>query len=174
MLFVLTLLGLSAFALPTAQVTLAWDPSPDSTVVGYRLYHGGTTTLYTNMVDIGKATGATISNLVQGATYYFAVTAYDASGLESAFSGEVSYTVPISTNTPVLARVSFVPGTPAVLSGTGNAGDVYTVLATSDLLSWQTLGTATAGLDGSFLFNDPGAISAPDRFYRVQRLQVGP
>ncbi len=33
---------------------------------------------------------ATISSLPPGFTYYFAVTAVDASGLESAYSGEVS------------------------------------------------------------------------------------
>ena len=37
----------------------------------------------------------TISGLVPGATYYFAATTYNAAGLESPFSSEVSYLVPL-------------------------------------------------------------------------------
>ena len=41
-------------------------------------------------VSTGSATGYTVTGLTVGRTYYFAVTAYDAAGNESAFSGEVS------------------------------------------------------------------------------------
>ena len=85
----------------TNKVTLAWDPSPDGSVVGYKLYLGPTSGGYTNSVTVGNVTNAVISNLVATATYFFAATAYDGSGLESAFSNEVQYTVPTPpTNTP--------------------------------------------------------------------------
>ncbi len=64
---------------------MAWDPSTDPSVVGYRLYQGGESLIYTNVVDVGTTTLATITALVPGSTYYFAVTAYDSSGLESTF-----------------------------------------------------------------------------------------
>jgi hypothetical protein len=71
------------------HVTLAWDPSPDSTVIGYRLYYGATSSQYTNALEAGKATTITVSGLEDGVTYFYAVTAYDAFGIESDFSNEV-------------------------------------------------------------------------------------
>ena len=67
----------------SGSVTLAWDPNPGNTVVGYHLYVGGASRNYTNMIDTGSATSGTVSGLVPGKTYYFAVTAYDVIGLES-------------------------------------------------------------------------------------------
>src|SRR6478752_5370330 len=58
-----------------ASVSLAWDPSTDQTVVGYKLYYGPTTRAYTNSIDVGDSTSGTVSNLVAGATYFFAATA---------------------------------------------------------------------------------------------------
>jgi fibronectin type III domain protein len=166
----LTFLDFSAFGAATATVTLAWDGSSDPTVVGYRLYYGGKSESYTNVLTISHATTATISNLVQGANYYFAVTAYDASGLESDFSGEVPYTVPITTS-PTLTRVNITPGLngPALVTATGTPGDIYTVLASRDFVSWETLGVAIAGLDGTVQYTDVAAVSAPLRFYRLKR-----
>jgi hypothetical protein len=104
-------------------VTLAWDPSPDATVVGYKVHYGGARGVYTSTRDVGKVTSASITGLVEGATYYFAATAYNAVGLESGFSNEVGYTVPISTGPP----------TPTVtLTSPGN-GASYTAPATINL-----------------------------------------
>jgi hypothetical protein len=83
---------LPAFA--AGSVTLAWDPSTDPTVTGYNIYYGGASGTYTNEICAGNATNATISGLVQGATYYFAATTYAASDMESPLSSEVSYLVP--------------------------------------------------------------------------------
>ena len=83
---------LPAFA--AGSVTLAWDPSTDPTVTGYNVYYGGASGTYTNEICAGNATNVTISDLVQGATYYFAATTFAASGMESPFSSEVSYLVP--------------------------------------------------------------------------------
>ena len=59
------------------------------------------------MISTGSATTATVSNLVSGATYYFAVTAVDTNGQESDFSSEIIYTVPLPTNNhPVIALTS--------------------------------------------------------------------
>ncbi|MGO8837376.1 MAG: fibronectin type III domain-containing protein, partial [Limisphaerales bacterium] len=89
-LFVVT--QLSAFA--AGSVNLAWNPTTDSTVVGFNIYYGGASATYTNEFSVGMATNATISGLVPGATYYFAATTYNAAGLESPFSAEISYLVP--------------------------------------------------------------------------------
>ena len=81
-----------------STVTLAWDASTDPMVTGYNIYSGTVSHSYTNLVNAGIATSVTISNLVPGTTYYFAATTYTLSGLESDYSLETAYTVPVSTN----------------------------------------------------------------------------
>jgi len=75
------------------SVTLAWDPSPSPEAVGYNIYYGPSSRTYTNHVDAGNATTVTVSNLLNGATYFFAATAYDLAGLESDYSNEVQWTM---------------------------------------------------------------------------------
>lgn len=82
------------------SVTLGWDKETDPSVVGYFVYDGVASRVYTNMVDAGPATTATITNLVRGQTYFFAATAYTASGLESDYSVELSYFVPLPPPPP--------------------------------------------------------------------------
>ncbi|RII27087.1 MAG: hypothetical protein CXR31_07480 [Geobacter sp.] len=100
-LFLIISLFLPLFAVTTtfaAQTTLAWDPpvnadgTPFTGVAGYHLYFGTSSGTYSQSVNAGNVTSYTISNLAEGATYYFAVTDYDAAGNESAYSNEVSKT----------------------------------------------------------------------------------
>lgn len=87
-------------------MSLAWDASePDSAIAGYRVYRGLASRKYNYVVAVGKATTKTMTNLVSGVTYFFAVTAYDTNGLESGFSSEISCTVPTSSG-PLLAGAS--------------------------------------------------------------------
>lgn len=74
------------------SVTLAWDPNPDPTIAGYRLYSGTSSGVYTQHLEVGNTTTTLVSNLADGRTYFFAVTAYDRTGAESIPSNEVSYT----------------------------------------------------------------------------------
>ncbi len=82
----------SSFA--AGSVTLAWQPSSDTNVVGYNLYFGRASGVYTNKISTVNTTNIVVSGLVEGATYYFAATAYDNSGAESPFSNEAVYSVP--------------------------------------------------------------------------------
>jgi fibronectin type 3 domain-containing protein len=84
----LVTLILKSFTASAANVTLAWDASPDPSVTGYRVYYGGASGTYTNSLQVGNVTTTTVSNLLLGATYYFAATAYDSAGTESDFSNE--------------------------------------------------------------------------------------
>ena len=72
------------------SVTLAWDPSTDPTVVGYRLRYGTSSGSYTQSIDAGSATTATVSNLTAG-DYFFVVTAYNNAGVESTPSTVVTF-----------------------------------------------------------------------------------
>lgn len=72
-------------------VTLAWDASPGTNVIAnYKLYFGVASKTYTNSVSAGTNLTVSVSNLVVGATYWFAATAVDTLGLESDYSTEVS------------------------------------------------------------------------------------
>jgi len=86
------------------SLSLAWDRSADPSVSGYRLYCGTHSRVYTQTIEIGNATTTLISNLVEGATYFFAVSAYRPASLESSLSNEVSYTVPVSRPTTTRSR----------------------------------------------------------------------
>jgi len=81
-----------------ASVMLAWDPSPDSQVVGYRVYYGVASLSYTNSATVGAVTNATVTGLIVGTRYYFAATAYNAAGDESVFSNEITFTPVAPTN----------------------------------------------------------------------------
>lgn len=104
-------LALPAFGRPSTNqtVTLAWDPNPEVDIAGYRLYHG-TETRFGNtnevylepVIEITNATQCVVTNLEYGFTYFFAVTAFNTSGLESDFSNEVSYTTPNKPSTTTL------------------------------------------------------------------------
>src|SRR6266566_1542220 len=94
------------------NVTLAWDPDSDLNVVGYRLHSGTTSGVYTQTTEVGNVTAASVSNLVNGNTYFFVVTAYDANAVESAPSNQVSYIAPTYTPTPSPSPTSTPTSTP--------------------------------------------------------------
>ena len=76
------------------QANLAWDPPDISTdVTGYMMHYGTASGAYSQAVDVGNTTSYTVSNLIDGQTYYFAVTAYNAVGYESVYSNEVSIAI---------------------------------------------------------------------------------
>jgi hypothetical protein len=77
------------------NVTLKWDPNPAPNVAGYRLYYGTSSGVYTQEINVGNMTATLVSNLREGRTYFFAVTAYNTAA-ESLPSNEVSYTIPVS------------------------------------------------------------------------------
>jgi PKD repeat protein len=145
----LLLLAVRAFA---SQATLAWTASADPTAVGYMLYYGQTSGNYTSKVDVGNQTGYTVSGLLEGNTYYYAATAYDASRTESAYSNEATSTVPyaqpsasFSTNTTSGAApltVTFTSTSTGTITGySWNFGDGASNTAASPSHSYSAAGT---------------------------------
>jgi len=112
----------------SADVTLAWDPSP-STVEGYRVHYrtGTAGAPYTSSIPVGDVTTTTVTGLTEGLTYFFAVTAY-AGASESGYSNEVSATIPIPDTTAPAVAIStptadatYTTGTtPVTLGGTAS------------------------------------------------------
>jgi hypothetical protein len=83
----LSLCGFSdAFA---AEVNLAWDPSPDASVIGYKVYYGDASGQYQWVKDARANFSYTVTGLSEPEPYYFAVTAYSDSE-ESGYSKELA------------------------------------------------------------------------------------
>jgi hypothetical protein len=144
------------------QVTLSWDPpttntdgTPLTDLSGYKVYYGTTTKSYSQTIDAGNTNTYTVSNLSNG-TFYFAVTAYDVSRNESAYSNEVSKT--IQTTSQCTLTVNRTGN--GTITGTGincgsdctepyNQGTVVTLTASpgsgSSFSAWSGGGCSGAG-----------------------------
>jgi len=93
--------SLAAYSITVTQValgsaTLSWtaptqnnDGSPLTDLAGYKIYYGTNQGNYSTTIQIDNPGIATyvVENLTP-TTYYFVATAFNASGVESAFSGE--------------------------------------------------------------------------------------
>ena len=144
-----------------ASVTLAWDPNSEPNVAGYKVHYGHSSQTYPFVVDAGNVNAQVINNLQEGVTYYFAVTAYNVVGLESDFSGEISYEVPLRT-IYALEDGSFR------LRFQGLPERTYRIEYTESLTepNWTTLGIRTAGANSAFEIIDRPVAGSPARFYR--------
>jgi hypothetical protein len=90
------ILFFSPAALFAGEVTFNWsapafnvDGTPLKDLSGFKIYYGTASRLYDGSIDVGNVSTARVSNLTDGLTYYFAITAYDTSGNESGYSNEV-------------------------------------------------------------------------------------
>ena len=107
-----SLLLIASHLLPVAQglaasATLGWDANTEPDISGYELRYGESSGNYTSTLQVGKTTEASVSNLTEGKTYYFAVVAFNTSGLASAPSNEVVHqvaTTPVNTAPTALAQ----------------------------------------------------------------------
>ncbi len=166
MLSVLALGVAASAARAEQQVSLAWDANTETNIAGYRLYYGPTSQSLTNTVDAGLALTATASNLTEGATYYFAVTARNTDGLESDFSDQVSYTVPGLT---FLVSPVASPGDPVRLRFEAVLGQACEIRATEDFTTWATVYYTTPSASGWVEFVDADAPFFGWRFYQLVR-----
>jgi hypothetical protein len=95
---ILILCGVMIGGCKTATVEVTWLANPlEDHVAGYIVYYGTTSGRYIYADNVEQNTQVSISNLQEGVTYYFAVTAYNVSGKESIFSDEVRFLIPVSS-----------------------------------------------------------------------------
>jgi hypothetical protein len=82
-----------AHAAQVAQITLAWDPSDDPNVAGYRVYCRTAGKAYRKPIGtVENVPNPEFSlNLSYGRKYYFVVISYDTNGIESFPSNEISW-----------------------------------------------------------------------------------
>jgi len=118
------MISLSAAAASHARdVTLQWSAVADTTVTGYKLYYnadkagppflGTGATQGASPIDVKNLTSATVTGLDPSRSYYFAVTAYNASGTQSPYSNGVNVLEGVAPT----ASFTF-PASNATVSGT--------------------------------------------------------
>ena len=89
-----------------ATVAFTWRANAEADLAGYKLYVGTVPGVYSGSVDVGRATTYRLNDLLRGMTYYFSLTAYNSSGLESAPTPALTATIPlVLTNLPTPQEV---------------------------------------------------------------------
>ena len=159
----LALLGSFGHAV-AADVSLSWQPSASTNVIGYNIYYGTTSGNYTGKITVGNVTTTTISNLNSGTTYYFSATALDSNGNESEFSNETEFLVPgvLTLNAGVN------PGDPMVIKFPVAPSHWYEVQATEDFKTWITIWQTDVATSNAWVqCSDPDASAYSARFYRL-------
>jgi hypothetical protein len=167
-------LYLTDSSVPSSAVSLAWDPSPDITVVGYFLCWGLASGQSTNQLDAGALTSAMVGGFTTNTMYYFDVVAYNSVGQQADPSNEVQYSITNSsaagaTRLVIQSSLSGTDLTAICLSFQGSAGAKYAVLATQDLLQWDTIWTTNCAADVAVVFSAMDVTNYARRFYRLVR-----
>ena len=109
-------------------MTLAWDANSETNLAGYRLYYGTSSRAYTNVSNLGNVLSASVT-LLEGSTYYFAVTAVNTLGLESDYSAEVSHNIPGNRSPITISIVGNGTVTPNLNGQLLDVGRSYTISA---------------------------------------------
>jgi hypothetical protein len=91
----------SSPAASSSSVTLGWvaptqnsNGTPITNLAGYKIHYGTTSQDYTQVVALNNPSLSryVVDSLPSG-TYFFAITAYNSQGVESALSGEITTTL---------------------------------------------------------------------------------
>jgi fibronectin type 3 domain-containing protein len=75
-------------------VSLIWNTSTSSNVVGYNIYRGTTSGNYALLKSMNSNTSYLDASVQSGQTYYYVVTAVDAAGAESPYSNKAEAVIP--------------------------------------------------------------------------------
>lgn len=84
------------------SLTLMWAPNTEPDLASYKVYRGTSPGNYTVTQDVpAPLTVLTQTGLQDGVTYYFAITATDSFGNQSAKSQEINHTMRV----PIVATL---------------------------------------------------------------------
>ncbi len=170
------------------RISASWNSNAESDISYYTLHYGTETGIYDFNINTGKTTSWTVTNLIDGLTYYFAVTATNTSSKTSGFSNELSSSSSHSTgfNPPELLQNVTVRknGNNLVLdwqipSGTIYGDSVslgkYGIYRSTDpswipdrrtLLSVDRIGEVVDDGSPSYSFTDPAGLTGdPDNYF---------
>lgn len=123
-------------AAPTGNyLKLAWDASPNTNVVGYRIYYGDTSGSRQSSSTVGNVTKTTLDKLVAGKDIFIHAVSYDSSGFESVASNQITNFIypKISTRIYSLAADVSAPNTTNVwqISTNGTTWSNYRTVITN-------------------------------------------
>jgi len=167
-------------------VILTWNANVETNIVGYKLYYGPVSSgtppgagRYANVLNVGNVTMYMVSNLVQGITYGFAVTAYNNLGKESDLSPEVTYVKPPTEPLKVTSFKMIQSNSPPAgirnglqLTWRSEPGGTYRVLYKTNLTqsAWMQLSPNALATTTNTSWVDwlPATGFAARRFYVVQ------
>jgi hypothetical protein len=159
---VLVSLFVCSLAKAASSLPLNWNPNTDPSVAGYNVYYGSASGSYTNVINVGNTTSTVIDGLVEGQTYYFAVTAYTFDGIESDFSNEYVYIVPGR----LTLTKGATPSSPMQIRFPVAPGHWYELQQSTDLVSWLTI-WQTTGISNVWVELDVPVNPSGPAFYRV-------
>ena len=149
--------------LPPASLMLAWDACASTNVMNYKIYYGTDSGNYPQVVSVGQVTQTTITGFTPGTTYYFAATASDSTGLESAFSTEISFTVPLGQPTLSLS----LTGTKSVVKWPTNYSGFTLQWSSSPAGSWTDLTSNPPKSGSNFAYTN--TTSTALCYYRLKK-----
>ena len=116
-LFTVSVMVEPASAVDSTSVVLAWDLSPDSGILGYKVYRTETSGSFASPPLNGSTlvTGSTFTDSTgqAGRTYYYAVTAVSSTGLESNRSNVVQTTIVVPAPAPLPPPLNLAPAVSA-------------------------------------------------------------
>ena len=111
-------LSFGQYAITVDRLTLEWDANSETDLAGYKVYKRQTASPYgtvpLGVVPVLAMPTFEVTGLANG-TWYFAVTAYNLTGAESARSNEISVNVSISGSSPPPPPSSVAPAAPVKL-----------------------------------------------------------
>ena len=158
-------LAMIASASAEQSVTLAWNPSANSTVIGYRVYTREENATTATSINVPGLTQVTVPGLKEGLRYTFTVTSYNAAGSESVPSNEVVFTVPV----PLQLLPATTPAGGKRLQFPAAPGRWYELQASADLKNWTTIWQTGVAITYAWTgFTDPQSATLKSRYYRLQ------
>lgn len=143
-------------------VQLAWDANKEPDIAGYYLTCADGTN--TTRWNTGTNTSLVVTNVKQGVTYSFTVTAFNAAGLESSPSAPVQYTVPTTQQAPL---ISASPAAQTVLAGSSFSLGVIASGSGTLQYKWFRNGSEILGLNTNKLAIAAAQTSDAGNYYAV-------
>jgi hypothetical protein len=99
---------------------------------------------------------------------------YDPAASGNGYLGGATYTlggggaiIPLAQPTLQILAITRLTNGTIKLDCMGAPNQAHSVLSSTNLLNWLSIGSATAAANGSFAFTDTNAVSFPTRFYRL-------
>ena len=166
---------------------VVWSANPENDLARYTVHWGTASGSYGQSTNTGLQTVATLTDLVEGDTYYVAVTATNTSGRTSAFSNEVAdypiYGLGLRGPHWIMDLRARRSGSNVVLEWSEIATDYYG--KPENVASYEVLRGSSSNFDPAAMtvigscpspcdtFTDPGAATAVASYhYRVRAIDV--